>query len=533
MMDFKKMAAAFAAGGAILAAGAAYSLNHKKQQNPYVHSGQGQRAFISGSTLSALSAAALLIREYNFRGENIHLLDCDGLFDGDACEAAGAELFVHAQGFDCFWDLLRSIPSQQKKGASLKDDIILSAQELSGSRCRVLMRNGEQIVLPERRLDRAQRRLLNRLMMEEEKQLRGKSVEDWFADDDSFVETDFWRLCASLYRIKESSSVSVLRALLCARSEQMMHLDTMEDWMQLPADPGTALIQPLITYLKGYGVQFHLNSEIMDIQFSDTRVLQARVLHMRSAHHVERIELNADDLCIVTLGERTALAQKGDLHQIEAPRQEPAYPFWNRLAARRQEFAVDAVDPAKAAEGFFTVKMREGVLADALPAHAGLISFPDSNWGISLCVAPRSAQEEGVVIWGSALYPDACGDYVRRRMNECSGKDIVSELAHHLHNEERLDEIIRDLEDAKVMILPYAQGAKISRQPHILDQPDAFTGNLAVLSPYHYRSEPWLEQEVHDARDAVRTLMDQQAGSRDAEGTLLQLGSAVQMLRRY
>ena len=31
MMDFKKMAAAFAAGGAILAAGAAYSLNHKKQ----------------------------------------------------------------------------------------------------------------------------------------------------------------------------------------------------------------------------------------------------------------------------------------------------------------------------------------------------------------------------------------------------------------------------------------------------------------------------------------------------------------------
>lgn len=319
-MDFKKMAAAFAAGGAILAAGAAYSLNHKKQQNPYVHSGQGQRAFISGSTLSALSAAALLIREYNFRGENIHLLDCDGLFDGDACEAAGAELFVHAQGFDCFWDLLRSIPSQQKKGASLKDDIILSAQELSGSRCRVLMRNGEQIVLPERRLDRAQRRLLNRLMMEEEKQLRGKSVEDWFADDDSFVETDFWRLCASLYRIKESSSVSVLRALLCARSEQMMHLDTMEDWMQLPADPGTALIQPLIMYLKGYGVQFHLNSEIMDIQFSDTRVLQARVLHMRSAHHVERIELNADDLCIVTLGERTALAQKGDLHQIEAPR---------------------------------------------------------------------------------------------------------------------------------------------------------------------------------------------------------------------
>ena len=41
MMDFKKMAAAFAAGGAILAAGAAYSLNHKKQQNPMCTAGRG------------------------------------------------------------------------------------------------------------------------------------------------------------------------------------------------------------------------------------------------------------------------------------------------------------------------------------------------------------------------------------------------------------------------------------------------------------------------------------------------------------
>ena len=99
-MDFKKMAAAFAAGGAILAAGAAYTLNHKKQQNPYFHSGQGQRAFLCGATLSTLAAAALLIRDYNFNGENIHLLDCDALLDSKATGLCSAELFVHEQGFE-------------------------------------------------------------------------------------------------------------------------------------------------------------------------------------------------------------------------------------------------------------------------------------------------------------------------------------------------------------------------------------------------------------------------------------------------
>ena len=526
-MDFKKMAAAFAAGGAILAAGAAYTLNHKKQQNPYFHSGQGQRAFLCGATLSTLAAAALLIRDYNFNGENIHLLDCDALLDSKAAGLCSAELFVHEQGFDRFWDLMRSIPSSQQKGDSLKDDIYSFAKAYPLiCHPRMISKDAEAI-----RLERGQRRMLNRLMMSEEERLWGISIAEWFRDDPNFFCTDFWKLTASLYRLKQDTAAGVLRSLLCTRSEQMMHMDTMEDWMRLPAHPREALVQPLITYLKGYGVQFHLNSEIMDIQFADTHSLQARVLHVRSAHHVERIELNADDLCIVTLGERTALMRKGDLHQIEAPRQEPPYPFWNRLAARRQELSVDAADAAEAAEGFFVIMMREGVLIQHLLDRAGLISLPESNWGIAFS-APPKPWNGNVTVWGSILHPQACGDFVRRPMSECSGKDIVSELAHHLHQEERLDEIIRDLEDAHVTVLEHAQDARISRNPQVLMQDDAFSGNFAVLSPYHHRSEPWLEQAVHDAWDAVRLLMDQSDPAEDS-GTLLQLGIAVQMLRRY
>ena len=59
-MDYKKMAAAFAAGGAVLAAGAAYTMKQKNQKQPGVHfsSGGGRHVYLQDSSLSSLAVAA-------------------------------------------------------------------------------------------------------------------------------------------------------------------------------------------------------------------------------------------------------------------------------------------------------------------------------------------------------------------------------------------------------------------------------------------------------------------------------------------
>lgn len=91
-MDYKKMAAAFAAGGAVLAAGAAYTMKQKNQKQPGVHfsSGGGRHVYLQDSSLSSLAVAAYLIRDYNFDGANIHI------FDGKT--ASRRQLFLWGEG---------------------------------------------------------------------------------------------------------------------------------------------------------------------------------------------------------------------------------------------------------------------------------------------------------------------------------------------------------------------------------------------------------------------------------------------------
>lgn len=90
--------------------------------------------------------------------------------------------------------------------------------------------------------------------MSKESRLEKVCIQDWFGEDAAFFHTDFWIQCRSLFGLKECSAVRELRALLLERNEQLTHLATMEDWMQLPSHPYDALIAPLISYLKGYGV---------------------------------------------------------------------------------------------------------------------------------------------------------------------------------------------------------------------------------------------------------------------------------------
>jgi oleate hydratase len=45
------------------------------------------------------------------------------------------------------------------------------------------------------------------------------------------------------------------------------------------------------------------------------------------------------------------------------------------------------------------------------------------------------------VFWGYGLFPDGIGDYVPKKMSECTGEEILTELLHHLHFQEDMEAI--------------------------------------------------------------------------------------------
>ena len=64
----------------------------------------------------------------------------------------------------------------------------------------------------------------------------------------------------------------------------------------------------------------------------------------------------------------------------------------------------------------------------------------ESQWLLTLSIFKQPfyvGQPEGVSVWwGYGLYHDKVGDYVKKPMKECTGKEILEEVLGHLRFEE-------------------------------------------------------------------------------------------------
>jgi len=66
----------------------------------------------------------------------------------------------------------------------------------------------------------------------------------------------------------------------------------------------------------------------------------------------------------------------------------------------------------------------------------GLVSMTDSNWFMSIVIAAQphfaNQPDDVLVFWGYGLYPDREGNFVKKKMSDCTGAEILEELWYHL-----------------------------------------------------------------------------------------------------
>ena len=66
----------------------------------------------------------------------------------------------------------------------------------------------------------------------------------------------------------------------------------------------------------------------------------------------------------------------------------------------------------------------------------GLLTLKDSGWVLSLSIFHQPEildQPKGASVWwGYGLYPDRNGDFVKKRMDQCTGAEILEEILRHL-----------------------------------------------------------------------------------------------------
>jgi oleate hydratase len=150
-----------------------------------------------------------------------------------------------------------------------------------------------------------------------------------------------------------------------------------------------------------------------------------------------------------------------------------------------------------------------------VPGSGALMTFKDSSWRLSIVVAAQphfiNQPEDQTIFWGYGLYTDRIGDYVKKPMRDCTGEEIFTELMHHLHFDDELEEIKKDIVNVIPCMLPYTdaqfQPRAMSDRPKVV--PEGST-NLALISQFVEIPEDMVfteEYSIRAARIAVYTLM--------------------------
>ena len=85
-------------------------------------------------------------------------------------------------------------------------------------------------------------------------------------------------------------------------------------------------------------------------------------------------------------------------------------------------------------------------LTGSKPGTGGLVTLENSAWLLSVTIFHNPeviGQPEGAnVWWGYGLYPDSYGDFIPKRMTDCTGAEILEEVVRHFRFDGQLDAIM-------------------------------------------------------------------------------------------
>jgi len=170
----------------------------------------------------------------------------------------------------------------------------------------------------------------------------------------------------------------------------------------------------------------------------------------------------------------------------------------------------------------FTLTMHGSALLDRITKYSGdepgtgaLMTWVDSGWLMSIVVPYQphfpAMPEDTYTLWGYGLLIDADGDYVKKKMSQATGEEILTELIGQLGFDDIGDEVLKTI-DVTTVMMPYASALFSRRIPE--DRPKVLPDraeNFAFLGQFTDLPEDvvfTVEYSVHGAMHAVYQLFD-------------------------
>ncbi|EOR26304.1 myosin-cross-reactive antigen [Clostridium sartagoforme AAU1] len=496
-----------------------------------------RQVYFVGGGLASLAGAAYLVRDCNFKGENIHIIEGmnilggsnDGAGDPDNGFVCRGGRMLNEETYENFWELLRSVPSLEMPGMSVTEEILnFDHLHPTHAQARLIDRYGVIQDVKGMGFNNADRMALGKLMITPEEKLDDLTIEDWFKDTPHFFTTNFWYMWQTTFAFQKWSSLFEFKRYMERMIFEFSRIETLEGVTRTRYNQYESVIMPLKAYLDKFNVDFSINATVTDLDFKAGEGITVTAIHIENEEGEKIIELNDGDICIMTNACMTDSATLGDLKN--APEYNPNKPIsgelWTKVAKKKMGLGNPEPffnHPDETNWESFTVTCKGDKLLKLIeqfsgnvPGSGALMTFKDSNWLMSIVVAAqphfKNQPMDTTIFWGYGLYTDKVGDYVKKPMRECTGEELLIELLHHLHFEDKVEEIMDTVINVIPCMMPYVdaqfQPRKMSDRPKVV--PEGST-NFAMISQFVEIPEDMVfteEYSVRAARMAVYTLLN-------------------------
>ena len=495
----------------------------------------GRKAYLVGGGIASLASAVYLIRDGHFPGKHIYILEelqlAGGSLDGQGSPEEGYIIrggrMFDEEAYSCTYDLLSSVPSLNAPGKTVREEMIAFNNVFKiNDTARLVDGNGKIVDASALGLSWQDRLDLVKIMAQSEDSLGTRRIDECFSPD--FFKTNFWYMWCTTFAFQPWHSAVELKRYLHRFLHEFPRIHNLAGVRRTPYNQYDSIVLPVTTWLKEQGVHFEMNCRVTDLDFkpSDQEKTVERIHYLRDGK-MDEIVVNSGDVVLVTIGSMTAASSPGSM--TAAPTLDSKYKggswmLWETLAKDRPDFGRPSVFDDHVEESLwesFTVTFRDPTFRALLEEFTGnkhgtgaLVTFKDSNWLMSLVMARQphfqNQPDDVTVCWGYGLFPNKKGNYVQKKMSECTGEELLTELCSHLGFTDALPHILKTSICIPVM-MPFITSQFLVRakgdRPQVV--PEGST-NLAFIGQFCEIPDDvvfTVEYSVRSAQTAVYSLL--------------------------
>lgn len=481
-------------------------------------------AYIVGGGVGAMAAAIYLIRDAGVPGKNIHIFEtlpiAGGSLDGSGDAKRGFMIrggrMLNIPTYECLQDIMTTIPSLEFPDMEMEREFLNFNDEFkTHARARLVNADGTKVDVNKMGFSQRDRLDMERLILiENEITLGAKRIDQVF--NKHFFKTNFWLMWQTTFAFQPWSSAAELRRYMLRFMHEFPRIHTLTGVARTAYNQYDSIVCPMAKWLAAHDVNIMLNATVTDIEFETDsaghNIVKTIVYSDKTRSH--RVSVRPTDIVLVTNGSMTDNSSEAAMDSVakyNRANNAPSFELWRRMARGRSELGDPDVFCGRPDESMWmsfttTINNNPDVLGYIQrfttnhPGGGALVTFCESAWRLSIVVARqphfKNQPDDTNIFWGYSLNMFTDGDYVKKPMYKCTGREIMTELFGHLHvPEKQYSDMMRGV-ICRTCIMPYITSQFQPRHP----------GNRPDVNPNGYENLGFVSQFAEQPDDVVFTV---------------------------